>query len=164
MSIGFSISLPAYKVDIAKDFTIGFQLHVNWIPPLIPPGATGAPENGSLGKKCGCSCAHCRHTNTFQSRKIFCFQNVSALPQTLLALGCKTRRNTFGPDWFHPFNSKGKVFTWPALSKIITTIQQTVVRCHWKSNLIWRSKFNGEFKEESVYEMGSISFNGSYNR
>ena len=146
---------------------IGCQLHVNWIPPLIPPGATGAPENGSLdylGKKCGCSCAHCRHTNTFQSRKIFCFQNVSALPQTLLALGCKTRRNTFGPDWFHPFNSKGKVFTWPALSKIITTIQQTVVRCHWKSNLIWRSKFNGEFKEESVYEMGSINFNGSYNR
>ena len=36
---------------------IGCQLQVNWIPPLIPPGATGAPENGSLDKKCGCSCA-----------------------------------------------------------------------------------------------------------
>ena len=76
----------------------------------MPWGATGVPENGSLdyflGKKCGCCSVHVA-TNT-----------------RLLALGCKTPQNTFGPNWFHPFNSKGKVFTWPQLSKIITAIHK----------------------------------------
>ena len=77
----------------------------------MPWGATGVPENGSLdyllGKKCGCSSVHVA-TNT----------------RVVLALGGKTPQNTFGSNWFHPFNSKGKVFTWPQLSKIITAIHK----------------------------------------